>query len=80
LLGEAYLAGYAAAVEVDHGDGRVGVLGMRAQWRGQPFDNFRILFNAALYSAEIAAATPANPEFWTSPDDGDDSDEGEGDR
>jgi hypothetical protein len=67
LLGEKYLNGYAAAVDVKHGAGRVVLLGMRPQWRGQPFGNFRILFNAALYSADLAAATPANPGFWKKP-------------
>ena len=48
LLGEEHLQGYASALDVQHGDGRVVLLGMRPQWRGQPFGSFRILFNAAL--------------------------------
>ncbi|MFQ5690389.1 MAG: M14 metallopeptidase family protein [Gemmatimonadota bacterium] len=67
LLGEKHLQGYAGAVEVRHGEGRVLLLGMRPQWRGQPFADFRILFNAALYTDEMAAATPRNPDFWTPP-------------
>ncbi|MEE9183598.1 MAG: hypothetical protein V3U39_03850, partial [Acidimicrobiia bacterium] len=67
LLGEEHVQGLAAALEVHHGNGRVILLGMRPQWRGQPFGNFRILFNAALYSAEMAALTPANPDFWEAP-------------
>jgi hypothetical protein len=67
LLGEEYLNGYAAAVEVEHGDGRVVLLGMRPQWRGQPWGSFRILFNAALYSKALADSAPDNPEFWISP-------------
>jgi hypothetical protein len=65
LLGEEHLAGQAAAVEVKHGDGRVVLLGMRPQWRGQPFANFRILFNAALYGSEVAALTPESADFWS---------------
>jgi len=67
LLGEEHLQGYATAIDVRHGDGHVILLGMRPQWRGQPFGNFRILFNAALYTREVAAAAPANPEFWSAP-------------
>ncbi len=67
LLGEQYLQGYASALEVHHGKGRVILLGLRPQWRGQPFGTFRILFNAALYSREIAATTPDNAFFWSAP-------------
>jgi hypothetical protein len=67
LLGEEYLQGYAAAVEVEHGEGRVVLLGMRPQWRGQPWGSFRILFNAALYSKAVAEAAPESPGFWTPP-------------
>ena len=67
LLGEEHVQGLAAALEVHHGNGRVILLGMRPQWRGQPFGNFRILFNAALYSGEMAALKPANPDFWEAP-------------
>jgi hypothetical protein len=68
LLGEEHIQGYASALDVDHGAGQVVLLGMRPQWRGQPFGNFRIVFNAALYSAEVAAARPDNAEFWSAPD------------
>ena len=68
LLGPEHVNGYATAVDVRHGEGRVVLLGMRPQWRGQPFGNFRILFNAALYSSVVAAATPENPGFWTRPE------------
>ena len=69
LLGEEPLQGYAAALEVKHGAGRVVLLGMKPQWRGQPFGNFRIFFGAALYGSAVAAATPPNPEFWEAPEE-----------
>lgn len=59
-------------VGADYGDGHVILLGMRPQWRGQPFGNFRIVFNAALYGWEVAAAAPANPDFWQAPEEKDD--------
>ncbi|MGW8267489.1 MAG: M14 family metallopeptidase, partial [Longimicrobiales bacterium] len=70
LLGEEHLKGYAAALEVKHGEGRVILLGLRPQWRGQPFGSFKILFNAALYSQRVASMTPGNPGFWTAPEEG----------
>jgi len=68
LLGEEHLQGYASALDVDHGDGHVILLGMRPQWRGQPFGNFRMVFNAALYSAEVAATRPDSSSFWAAPE------------
>jgi hypothetical protein len=68
FLGEEYVQGYAAGVEVEHGDGRVVLLGMRPQWRGQPFGTFKVLFNAALYSSDVAGRTPDNAEFWSAPE------------
>ena len=77
LLGEEHLQGYAAALDVSHGDGRVILLGMRPQWRGQPFGNFRIVFNAALYGAQVAAAAPFNPDFWEAPEEKEEGEEGD---
>lgn len=48
LLGERFLNGRAAALEVAHGQGRVVLLGFRPQWRGQPFGTFRVVFNAVI--------------------------------
>lgn len=48
LLGERYLQGKAAAVDVQLDAGHVVLIGFRPQWRGQPFGTFKILFNAVL--------------------------------
>jgi hypothetical protein len=69
LLGEEQLHGFASALDVRHGSGHVLLLGMRPQWRGQPFGNFRIVFNAALFSSAVAATAPANESFWTAPEE-----------
>ena len=49
LLGEKFLQGRAAALDVRHGKGHVLLIGFRPQWRGQPFGTFRVVFNAALF-------------------------------
>jgi hypothetical protein len=46
LVGERFLHGRAAALDVPHGDGHIVLLGFRPQWRGQPFGTFRVIFNA----------------------------------
>ena len=79
LLGEEHLQGYAAALDVRYGEGHVILLGMKPQWRGQPFGNLSILFNAALYSAEVAAAVSPNEDFWQPPEETEtETDEGVG--
>jgi hypothetical protein len=50
LIGEKYLQGKAAALDVPLGDGHVILIGFRPTWRGQPFGTFKVLFNAALYT------------------------------
>jgi len=68
LLGEEHMQGYAAALDVRHGDGHVILIGFRSQWRGQPFGTFRVLFNAALFSGNVADEAPTDTGFWQAPD------------
>lgn len=51
LIGDTYLNGKAAAVDVDVDSGHVVLLGFRPEWRGQPFGTFKVLFNTALSAA-----------------------------
>ena len=67
LLGEEHIQGYAAALDVNHGEGHVVLLGFRPQWRGQPFGTFRVLFNAALYGGEVASGGEGGSDFWAPP-------------
>ena len=50
LQGEKHLHGKAAALDVEHGDGHVILLGFRPQWRGQPFGSFRVIFNSLVFA------------------------------
>jgi hypothetical protein len=50
LIGETFLHGKAAALDVPLDAGHVVLIGFRPEWRGQPFGAFRVLFNAALYA------------------------------
>jgi hypothetical protein len=70
MEGEERLHGYAAALDVHHGDGHVILLGFQPQWRGQPFGTFRVLFNAALFHGSHASAIRGGNGFWAPPRDG----------
>ncbi len=48
IVGEKYMAGKAAAVDLALDAGHVVLLGFRPEWRGQPFGTFRVLFNSVL--------------------------------
>ncbi|HTS78289.1 MAG TPA: M14 metallopeptidase family protein [Bryobacteraceae bacterium] len=46
LLGEKYLTGKAALLDLASGRGHIILFGMRPQYRGQSYQNFKLLFNA----------------------------------
>ena len=48
LLGEKFMNGKAAALDVELGSGHVVMLGFRPQWRGQTMGAFKVIFNALL--------------------------------
>lgn len=48
LIGEKYLNGKAAALDVQLDAGHAILFGFRPEWRGQPFGTFKILFNALI--------------------------------
>ncbi len=49
LLGEKYLAGKAALIDVPMGSGHIVMFGMRPQYRSQSYQNFKLFFNALAY-------------------------------
>jgi zinc carboxypeptidase len=50
LIGEKYMNGKSAALDVQLDSGHVVLLGFRPEWRGQPFGTFKVIFNALLSS------------------------------
>ena len=59
-LGGDRIAGRAAVVELQVGQGRVVLVGFRAQHRAQPHATFKFLFNALLAPAPLAPAQAVN--------------------
>ncbi len=58
ILGQEHLQGHGAVVEVPLGDGRVILLGFRVQFRAQPYETFKLLFNSLFYAAAEAGNLP----------------------
>ncbi|MEC7264559.1 MAG: M14 metallopeptidase family protein [Bacteroidota bacterium] len=66
LIGENFLNGNAAALDVKHGNGHVLLFGFQPQWRGQPMGTYRTLFNALLYTNQLPQARRETPDGWES--------------
>jgi hypothetical protein len=60
LLGDRVIAGKSAVVEATVGQGRVVLIGFRAQHRAQPHGTFKLLFNALLPPAGEPLQGPAS--------------------
>ncbi|KYG82796.1 M14 family metallopeptidase [Roseivirga echinicomitans] len=68
LLGEKFIQGYAASLDVKKGKGHVILHGFSPQWRGQTMGTYRVLFNSILYSGDVAQNQKLNPGFWEAPE------------
>lgn len=67
MLGEKFLQGYAASLDVQHGKGHAILIGFRPQWRGQPLGTYRVLLNSVLYGGDVSRGKYGTPDFWKSP-------------
>jgi len=65
--GDKYLKGYAAALDVKHGDGHVVLYAFNPDWRGQPTGSFRMIFNSVFFGKETANQATQAAGFWNSP-------------
>ena len=59
ILGEDYVRNRTAVAEVSYGEGRIVMFGFRVQFRGQPHNTYKFLFNA-IYRSTLAS-TPTKP-------------------
>ncbi|MEC8832687.1 MAG: hypothetical protein VX772_10025, partial [Bacteroidota bacterium] len=66
LVGEEYMNGNAAALDVKHGKGHVLLFGFQPQWRGQPMGTYRTLFNALLFTNALPKVERETSGEWFS--------------
>jgi len=67
LVGQKYMQGLAAALDVKHDKGHVVLIAFQPQWRGQSTGTFRVVFNAALFGGDVAAQSRGTAGFWSAP-------------
>ena len=67
LVGQKYMQGMAAALDVKHERGHVVLIAFQPQWRGQSTGTFRVVFNAALFGGDVSAQARGAQGFWTAP-------------
>jgi hypothetical protein len=67
LVGQKYMQGLAAALDVKHDRGHVILFAFQPQWRGQSTGTFRVVFNSAFFGGEVAAQARGAPGFWSPP-------------
>jgi hypothetical protein len=67
LVGQKYMQGLAAALDVKHDRGHVVLIAFQPQWRGQSTGTFRVVFNAALFGGEVSTQARGAPGFWSAP-------------
>ncbi|HXV64248.1 MAG TPA: M14 metallopeptidase family protein [Vicinamibacteria bacterium] len=60
IRGEAHLANRIAAAEVGYERGRIVLIGFRPQFRAQPHNTFKLLFNAIHYAGADGASRPTS--------------------
>lgn len=65
--GDKYVKGFAAALDVKHGDGHVMLFAFNPDWRGQPTASFRMIFNTLFFGKQTANQAVATAGFWNAP-------------
>jgi hypothetical protein len=65
--GDRFLKGFAAGLDVKHGNGHVVLFAFNPNWRGQPTGSFRMIFNTLYFGKATAGQARGTPGFWAAP-------------